>query len=121
MTQPNPDAIDELSPQQVADLLNARQITLIDVREPDEYATQRIAGALLYPLSTFDASTLPPDQPRRVVFQCGSGKRSAMAASARLSAGAARAAHLAGGIGAWTAAGLPVVYIDPATGKPVTR
>jgi rhodanese-related sulfurtransferase len=120
MSERHRDAIEELSPQQVAGLLNAGQILLIDVREPDEYATQRIAGALLYPLSTFDAATLPPDQPRRLVFQCAGGKRSALAARARLKAGAARAAHLAGGIGAWMASGLPTIHIDPATGKPVS-
>jgi rhodanese-related sulfurtransferase len=91
---------------------------LIDVREPAEYAVQRIPGALLYPLSTLDASLLPPDGPRRIVFQCGSGKRSELAARAHLGAGASVVAHLAGGIGAWMAAGLPTIRIDPATGKP---
>jgi rhodanese-related sulfurtransferase len=110
------NALEELSPQQVAELLSTHQIVLIDVREPEEYAAQRIAGALLFPLSTLDARALPPDGPRRVVFQCGSGKRSATAAQARLAAGAARAAHLTGGIGAWKAAGLPVLQIG-AQGK----
>lgn len=113
----NPNPLEELSPLEVAELLNTHQILLIDVREPDEYAAQRIAGALLFPLSTLDALALPPDGPRRVVFQCGSGKRSALAAQARLTAGAARAAHLKGGIGAWKAAGLSILQIDPATGK----
>jgi rhodanese-related sulfurtransferase len=31
------------------------------------------------------------------------------------------AAHLTGGIGAWTAAGLHVIEISPVTGKPVSR
>ena len=114
-THPNP--LEELSPCQVAERLNAHQILLIDVREPDEYAAQRIAGALLYPLSTLDALALPPDESRQVVFQCGSGKRSALAAQARLAAGASRVAHLTGGIGAWKSAGLPVLQIDPSTGK----
>ena len=113
--------IEDLSPQQVAKALQDKKILLIDVREPDEYASQRIAGAVLYPLSTFDASMLPPDEPRRIVFQCGSGKRSATAAHARLAGGAERTAHLAGGLGAWIAAGLPVIRLDPATGKPVTK
>ena len=117
MSQASTNPIEELSPRQVAGLLSTRQILLIDVREPDEYATQRISGALLCPLSTLDALTLPPDESRRVVFQCGSGKRSALAARARLAAGALRAAHLTGGIGAWKSAGLPVMQIDPATGK----
>jgi rhodanese-related sulfurtransferase len=121
MSQAVQEPIEDLSPQQVAQLLADRQIILIDVREPEEFASQRIPGALLYPLSTFDATALPADGPRRVVFQCGSGKRSAMAARARLAAGAKRAAHLAGGIGAWTAAGFAVIQLDAATGKTVTR
>jgi len=121
MSQPSHLAIDNLAPREVAKLLAARQILLIDVREPEEYATQRIAGALLYPLSTLDALALPPDEPRRVVFQCGSGKRSALAAQSRLAAGATRTAHLAGGIAAWVAEGLPVIHVDPATGKIVSK
>jgi rhodanese-related sulfurtransferase len=120
VTHSNPNPLEELSPRQVAELIATRQILLIDVREPDEYAAQRIAGALLFPLSTLDALALPPDGPRRVVFQCGSGKRSGIAAQARLAAGVSRVAHLAGGIGAWKAAGLPVMQIDPATGKVVS-
>jgi rhodanese-related sulfurtransferase len=113
----SPTTLEELSPHQVAELLSARQILLVDVREPDEYAAQRIAGALLCPLSTLDALALPPDGPRQVVFQCGSGKRSALAAQARLATGVPRAAHMTGGIGAWKSAGLPVLQLDPATGK----
>jgi len=117
MTKPSPTALEELSARQVADLLNAREILLVDVREPDEYAAQRIPGALLFPLSTLDALALPADGPRRVVFQCGSGKRSALAAEARLAAGASRAAHMTGGIAAWKSAGLPILQLDPATGR----
>lgn len=121
MNQTMSGAIDELTAEQVAQLLRDRRIVLIDVREPDEYATQRIPGALLYPLSTFDASMLPADGDRQLVFHCGSGKRSLNAARARIAAGADRVAHLAGGIAAWSALGLPVIRLDPSTGKPVTR
>lgn len=120
MTHSHPIPLDELSPREVAELLGAHQILLVDVREPDEYAAQRIAGAVLFPLGTLDALALPPDESRRVVFQCGSGKRSAMAARARFAAGASRVAHLTGGIGAWIAAGLPVLRLDPASGKVVS-
>lgn len=113
--------VQQLSAQEVSQLLMQRRITLIDVREPDEYSTSRIPGALLYPLSTFDATVLPSDEPLPVVFHCGSGKRSMLAAQARLNAGASSARHLAGGIGAWQAAGLPIIRLDPATGKPVSR
>jgi len=108
--------IDTLEPAEVARLLHAGKLLLIDVREPSEFASERIAGALLYPLSTFDATTLPADGPRRIVFHCGSGKRSLVAAEKRLAAGPHRAAHLGGGLMAWKAAGLPVIALDPATG-----
>jgi rhodanese-related sulfurtransferase len=106
----NPAApIETLEPAEVSRLLRAGKILLIDVREPAEYASERIAGALLYPLSTFDAATLPEDGARRVVFHCGSGKRSLTAAEKRLAAGQPHAAHMGGGIAAWKAAGLPVI------------
>jgi rhodanese-related sulfurtransferase len=103
--------IETLAAADLFRLLNAGKILLIDVREPSEYASERIAGALLYPLSTFDATTLPEDGPRRVVFHCGSGKRSLTAAERRLAAGQKHAAHLGGGIAAWKAAGLPVISL----------
>jgi glyoxylase-like metal-dependent hydrolase (beta-lactamase superfamily II) len=37
------------------------EILLVDVREPNEYAFERIHGALLYPLSTFDAQAVPAE------------------------------------------------------------
>jgi rhodanese-related sulfurtransferase len=52
-----------------------------------------------------------------VIFHCGSGKRSATAADMCLAKGIAHHAHLAGGIGAWKAAGLATIRIDAATGR----
>jgi rhodanese-related sulfurtransferase len=107
--------IETLDPAEIARLLHAGMLLLIDVREPEEYAVERIAGALLYPLSTFDAATLPDDGPRRIVFHCGSGKRSLVAAERRLAAGQPHAAHMGGGIAAWKAAGLPVIALGSAS------
>ncbi len=108
MTKPQ-SPIETLDASEVSKLLHAGKILLIDVREPSEYASERIAGALLYPLSTFDATTLPDDGARQVVFHCGSGKRSLTAAERRVAAGQKHAAHMGGGIAAWKAAGLPVI------------
>lgn len=106
--------IETLDPAEVARLLRAGKILLIDVREPAEYASERIHGALLYPLSTFDAAALPTDGTRRVVFHCGSGKRSLVAAEKYLAAGHNHSAHLDGGISSWKAAGLPVIALGGA-------
>jgi rhodanese-related sulfurtransferase len=101
--------IETLNTAEVARLLNAHKLLLIDVREPAEYASERIPGALLYPLSTFDPAALPDDESRRLVFHCGSGKRSLVAAERRLAAGQLSAAHMGGGLAAWKAVGLPVI------------
>src|SRR5947209_4347668 len=101
--------IETMEPAEIARLLKSGKVLLIDVREPAEYAAERIAGALLYPLSTFDATALPGDGPRRVIFHCGSGKRSMTAAEKRIAAGEMHAAPMGGGIAAWKAAGLPVI------------
>ena len=106
----------DLTPAQVKAALADRQILLIDVREPAEFAAERIHGALNYPLSTFDPAALPPAGDKLVVLQCGSGKRSATAVGKCQAAGHAIDAHLAGGIMAWKAAGLPTVTLDSNTG-----
>ena len=102
------DGVVEYGPQAVLSLLEGGRILLIDVREPNEYAAERIPGALLYPLSTFEAARLPPDGLRGVVFHCAAGGRSLTAARLRRTVGQP-AAHMAGGIVAWKALGLPTV------------
>lgn len=118
MSHTTPDQVTELEPEEVKELLDAGKIILIDVREPVEYHSERIPGALLYPLSTFDANQLPHDESRRVVFHCAAGGRSLTAARQRLAIGQP-AAHMAGGIAQWKAEGLPVIRIDPRTGRPL--
>jgi rhodanese-related sulfurtransferase len=118
MSRTTPDNVTELTPAEVKSLLDAGKILLIDVREPQEYAAERIPGALLYPLSTFDPALLPADEGRQVVFHCAAGGRSLTAARTRIASGQP-GTHLAGGIGAWKAQGLPVIRIDPRTGQPI--
>ena len=110
MSHTTPDGVIEYQPEEVQELLEQGRVLLVDVREPMEYAAERISGALLYPLSTFDAAHLPPDGGRSVVFHCAAGGRSLAAARMRQAAGQP-AAHMAGGISEWKAQGLPTVRI----------
>lgn len=110
----------ELTPTEVHDALREHRIVLIDVREPPEYANERIHGAFLFPLSSFDARALPIGE-RPVVLHCGSGKRSAMAVAKCIEAGVPVTAHLKGGILAWKHAHFPTVTLDPGTGAVVDR
>lgn len=97
-------AVQHLSAAEVAQQLRAGGCHLVDVREPPEFAAERIEGALLHPLSSFDPASLPPG---RIIFHCGSGKRSQAAIERCRAAGLAHSAHMAGGLQAWKQAGLP--------------
>ncbi len=105
----SPPKTKDLTPQQVKTALDAHQILLIDVREPDEFAAEKIAGALNVPLSTLNPGALPDPGGKTIVLQCAGGKRSAMAVDKCRKANQAVETHLAGGLAAWKAAGLPTV------------
>lgn len=99
----------EISPAELHHMLSRNSVLLVDVREPDEFAAGHIAGAVNLPLSSFSPRNVPDAGGRTVVLQCAGGKRSGLALDRCAAARSAIDTHLAGGIGAWAAAGLPVV------------
>lgn len=101
-------ALTDLTPQMLDAALKAGEVILVDVREPNEFAAARIHGAVNYPLSTFDPAVLPSEAGKRVVLSCAGGVRSVSAWQHCQLAGVDVGEHLAGGIKAWAAAGLPV-------------
>ncbi len=115
----------EATPAQVRQWLRTGEAVLIDVREPDEFAREHIAGATLLPLSRFDParalSTAKPGQ--RIVMQCKSGRRSADACrlAAPLATSGTPIFTLAGGIEAWKKDNLPVQLNTKVSGISVMR
>jgi rhodanese-related sulfurtransferase len=86
---------------------DARQLfdkgaSLVDIREADEHAREKILGAHNLPLSKLDESDLALQQGKPVIFHCGSGAR-ALAHAPRLAAKAetCEAFVLDGGLNAW--------------------
>ena len=76
---------------------------LIDVREPDEFASSRIPGSVLIPKAHFFDATaldlLPRD--KEIILHCRSGVRSAHCLAIIQGAGFMNSRHLGGGILAW--------------------
>jgi rhodanese-related sulfurtransferase len=97
----------ELSPQEVAELLDKGEAQLVDVREPYEWEAGRINGAKHIELEHLAARAAEIDKDKKVIFQCRVGRRSAMATAA-FSASGYDAYNLAGGITAWVEAELPL-------------
>lgn len=98
-----------INPAQARSLL-AKGAILIDIREPDEHARERIVGARNLPLSKLDEADLAAHQGKQVIFHCKSGARTQINA-ARLASrlnGSCEAFIVEGGLDAWRKAGLPV-------------
>jgi rhodanese-related sulfurtransferase len=104
---PRADEVTNLTPEQVAAGLREGRILLVDVREPNETAVESYPEAVVVPLSCFDPTAIPDPEGKEVVFACRSGRRSVTASLAAQDTGFPYKAHLAGGILAWKAAGLP--------------
>lgn len=105
---PTPDGYRDVSP---AALHAARgTVRVVDVREPHELVGElgHIAGVERAPLATVAAraSAWAKDEP--IVLICRSGGRSSRAARLLVASGFRRVMNLAGGMLAYSAAGLPV-------------
>jgi rhodanese-related sulfurtransferase len=90
---------------------------IVDVREADEFATERIAGVALMPISQFVArhQELPKDRP--LLMLCAAGSRSMSATMYLLQAGWTDVRNITGGMIGWRQAGLPIVTGTPQPGE----
>ena len=102
-------SLPRISPTKAKDLLDQGAI-LIDIREADEHAREKVIGARHLPLSKLDEADLALHAGKPVIFHCKSGARTLNNASrlARKTGGACEAFIVEGGLDAWRKAGLPV-------------
>lgn len=93
----------EITPQDAAILLQQGEATLIDVREPWEYATAHIEPGILMPMGQVPARAhqeLDPDN--RLLILCHHGARSLSVTNWLRQQGFDAAQSVAGGIEAWS-------------------
>jgi rhodanese-related sulfurtransferase len=102
--------IEMVDPQTARHWMQRGEAILVDVREPHEYALERIQGATLVPLSAFDPRSIPNAEGKRLLLMCASGVRCGMASELLARSGFLEIYRLAGGIMGWKAAGGPVVH-----------
>jgi rhodanese-related sulfurtransferase len=96
---------------QTIDPLRAKRLLdegaiLVDIREPDEFARERVPGARNRPLSGL--SSVQGDGAKAVIFHCRSGNRTQVNAQRLAAAADCQAYILEGGLDGWKKAGLPV-------------
>ena len=97
-----------ISPARAVQLVREGAV-LIDIREADEHARERIPGARHHALSRIDADSPVRAGDNVLVFHCRSGART-KGSAARLASVAPKCETyiLEGGLDAWKKAGLPV-------------
>ncbi len=97
-----------IKPNKAYEKLSANgKLFLLDVRQPFEYQSEHIQGAVLIPLTELGqrVNELPKD--REILVVCRSGHRSMVATRQLLKAGF-KVENIYGGMLAWDNAGLPV-------------
>jgi molybdopterin/thiamine biosynthesis adenylyltransferase/rhodanese-related sulfurtransferase/molybdopterin converting factor small subunit len=87
------------------------KLTLVDVREPNEYQINRIPGTVLIPLGEVPRRYAELDKDAEIVVHCKMGGRSAKAADFLRSVGFTRVLNLKGGILDW------IDKVDPSQPK----
>lgn len=93
---------ENVTPDEVREMKDrSRDIVLVDVRTPEEYAEGRIEGAKHIPVRELErrSGEIPTD--KDVVFYCHSGARSAFACRFMKKLGYTRVKNMSGGIARW--------------------
>lgn len=109
--------VENLRPAELAAELSDGHVVLVDVREPNEFCTGTIGGAISVPRGVIEFSADPTgpghraslDPQRRVVVFCDTGARSALVVHALYALGYRDVAHLDGGLAAWVGDGRALV------------
>jgi rhodanese-related sulfurtransferase len=97
-----------IAPEQAAELARSGKAVLVDIRESGEFASERIPGAVLQPLSVLPY--LPPDSDKEqaAIYFCHSGRRTEAAKDKLEARGHAETYLLDGGLEGWKKAHQPV-------------
>ncbi len=102
--------IELIDPGSLAERLGGpEEVLVLDVRDPDEFASAHVPGSLNIPYGSLvdRLAELPRD--RTIAAMCSGGKRSGLAASLLQREGFARVVHVGhGGVGTWGELGHPV-------------
>ena len=109
MPTKNPqEPFSRLTVQEAKTMLDEGNVELIDVREPNEFSGGHLPGARLIPLNTLPGHAAELDDGKPILFVCGVGQRSALAAEYAAAAGKTNLYNIDGGTEGWVKSGFPV-------------
>lgn len=97
-----------IDPVSLNERLRRRDVTLVDIREADEFSREHIGGAVSLPMSKITAAGIAIEPRGDIVFHCRTGMRTRSNCDRLVAAIDGQAYVLEGGLDAWKQAGLPV-------------
>ena len=112
-----------LPPDEVARASQDDKITLVDVRESDEWRRGHLPNAVHVPRGYLEmqAESKVPNKDAPIIVYCAGGNRSALATETLKQMGYTNVRHMSGGFTGWRDAGLTVVQPIEWTDKQMDR
>jgi len=104
-------SVQSITAEEVKKALDAKaDVTMVDVRTPEEYKKGHLEGSLLLPVATVSgkAASLLKDKKRTLYVYCLSGSRSIQATDILLKLGYTNTFNMTSGLLAWKAKGYPL-------------
>jgi rhodanese-related sulfurtransferase len=109
-TIPLPPAVASVSPTDISALVEGQEVTILDVRTPEEFAVGHLQGARMidYEAGGFGAAIVDLPHEGAYLLYSNGDARAVTAAQEMIDAGFVDVRDMVGGYDAWVAAGLPV-------------
>lgn len=113
-------SIETLQPEQAQAFVDDRQTLFVDVREPAEWQSGHVPGAVHVPRGMLEwaadpaSASFKPDFARagRIIVYCAAAGRSALAGKTLREMGYENVSQIGGGFEAWRKSGMPVEEED---------
>jgi rhodanese-related sulfurtransferase len=99
----------ELSPSSVVDLMNNENAAVFDLRDAGAYRSGHIIDAIRASADDFGQPRMEKYKSKPLILVCARGQQSSLIAMKLRAKGYIQPMVLAGGIAAWSTAGLPLV------------
>lgn len=95
--------IKEITPEELSRQVNQGNITVIDIRENEEFSAGHLPSAIFIPRGFLELriEATAPERDQAICLYCGGGNRSALAARSLQELGYTKVFSLEGGISRW--------------------
>ncbi|WP_066304932.1 rhodanese-like domain-containing protein [Bacillus sp. FJAT-29814] len=91
-----------VSQEEAKKLIDKKEVTVLDVRTPEEFQQGHIPGATLIPVQILDGSLDELDKDTAYLVVCRSGNRSVQASDILTNNGFTQVYNMTGGMNTWT-------------------